>query len=254
MKILITNDDGIHAEGLQKLVEVISSEFDVTVVAPAYERSGSSQSIAVHTPLRVDEVQKNGKHFGYAVDGSPADCVKIALGSLLDFKPDYVISGINRGPNHATNTLYSGTVGGAFEGVVNGIPSIAVSLAGFHNIEYTTSANFALNFIKHISKTDVPSGIVYNINVPAVSSSDIKGVKFTRTSEKAYLVNYDKRHDPFNRPYYWLSDFRDIENIEDDTDEYALQMNYISISPLKIDRTDYNELKRINAMEGKLWQ
>ncbi len=254
MKILITNDDGINAEGLNALVVALGVEHDVTVVAPDSERSGASQSITVHDPLRAKEIQKDDKFFGYAVDGSPADCVKLALACLLDHKPDLVISGINRGPNHGSNSLYSGTVGGALEGVVNGIPSIAVSLAGFNNLDYSISANFVQHFVKQISEIGFTDGVVYNINVPAVDKSLIKGAKFVHASSRAYLVNYEKRLDPFQHPYYWLSDFRDMEADDENSDEHALNMNYISISPIKIDRNDYNELERINKLEVALWQ
>lgn len=253
MNILITNDDGINAPGIITLTETLKKIATVTVIAPYSEQSGSSQSITIHDPIKFKHIFHNGVFLGYGVKGSPADCVKLGLFDLLDVKPDFVVSGINRGPNNAVNILYSGTVGGAFEGAVNGIPSIAVSLASFHYENYSISADFAKDFILFLNKIGPNKKTVYNVNVPPLAKEEIKGVRFTQMSHTVYLLNYEKRKDPFGEPYYWLSDFRLPETQDKDTDDWALSNTCISITPLQVDRTDYNELNKLKQFNGEFW-
>lgn len=251
MYILISNDDGIDAEGIRSLVKVLSSKAEVTVVAPLYERSGASHSLTVHQPLQISEVVREGVFLGYGVNGSPADCVKLGLKHICKKKPDIIISGINRGPNNAFNIHYSGTVGAAAEGAVNGIMSFAVSLTGYNYGDYSTSAEFMGDFIDHIHKLPEEC-LLYNINIPPLKREAIKGVRFTKASAYSYLENYDKGVDPFGRDYYWLSDFRSPSSLDSSTDDFALSENYISITPLVIDRTDYNALNKIKSF-GDIW-
>lgn len=245
MNILITNDDGIHSQGIEALTSALSEIASVTVVAPLSEQSGGSQSITIHSPLRFQKIYKGELFFGYAVEGSPADCIKLALFDILPQAPDFVVSGINRGPNNAVNILYSGTVGGAFEGAVNGIPSVAASLAGFDSKDYDTSAHFVKDFIKFLAENGADKNTVYNVNIPSVIKSEIKEVRWTGMSMNQYLINYEKRNDPFGQPYYWLSDFRRPETNTPGSDDAALAACCISITPLKVDRTDYKELERL---------
>ena len=251
MNILISNDDGIEAEGILHLIHALKKVADVTVVAPLYERSGASQSLTIHSPLQIKEVVKNGKFIGYGVNGSPADCVKLALTSICSKKPDYVISGINKGPNNACNLHYSGTVGAASEGAVNGIVSFAVSLTGCHYHDYTVSADFMKDFIL---KADMlpKECLLYNINIPPLLKKDIKGIRWTKASQYSYLTNYYKGQDPFGEPFYWLSDFRKPEHIDKDTDDGALSEDFISITPLLMDRTDYAALNELSKI-GDIW-
>lgn len=253
MDILITNDDGIHSRGIDALASALSEIASVTVVAPRSEQSGGSQSITIHNPLRFKSVYKGDLFFGYAVDGTPADCVKLALFDILPKAPDFVVSGINRGPNNAVNILYSGTVGGAFEGAVSGIPSIAASLAGFDDKDYSTSALFIRDFIKLLSENGADKNTVYNVNIPDAPQSEIKGVRWTGMSMNQYLVNYEKRKDPFGEDYYWLSDFRRPETADAASDDAALAKGFISVTPLKVDKTDYNELERLNKIDCGFW-
>lgn len=251
MNILISNDDGIEAEGILSLRKALKQVADVTVVAPLYERSGASQSLTIHSPLQVKEVYKNGEFIGYGVNGSPADCVKLALTTLCINKPDYVISGINKGPNNACNLHYSGTVGAAAEGAVNGIISFAVSLTGYHHKDYTVSAEFMRDFIQKADK--LPKNcLLYNINIPPLLKSEINGIRWTKASQYSYLTNYYKGQDPFGEPFYWLSDFRNPEHIDKQTDDGALSENYISITPLLMDRTDYTALNELSKI-GDIW-
>lgn len=251
MNILISNDDGIESAGIKALANALKSIANVTVVAPLYEKSGASQSLTIHTPLQVHEVNHNNEFFGYGVTGTPADCVKLALSHICKNKPDYVISGINRGPNNACNLHYSGTVGAAAEGAVHGIISFAVSLAGFDCHDYTVSVEFMKRFMEkvHLLPQDC---FLYNINIPSLPYEEIKGVKWTKASQYSYLNNYMKGKDPFGKDYYWLSDFRKPQHIDKLTDDGALSDYFISITPLLMDRTDYKTLQSLNKI-GDIW-
>lgn len=251
MNILISNDDGIEAEGILALAKALKQVAHVEVVAPLYERSGASQSLTIHSPLQVKEIYRDGKLLGYGVNGSPADCVKLALTSICKNKPDYVISGINKGPNNACNLHYSGTVGAAAEGAVNGIISFAVSLTGYHHKDYTVSADFMKDFILKAHKLPADC-LLYNINIPPLLKSEIKGVRWTKASQYSYLTNYYKGQDPFGQPFYWLSDFRNPEHIDKLTDDGALSEDFISITPLLMDRTNYKALDELSKL-GDIW-
>lgn len=251
MNILISNDDGIEADGIKCLARALKNIANVTVAAPLYERSGASQSITIHQPMQVKKVFNDGEFFGYGINGSPADCVKLALFDICKEKPDYIISGINRGPNNACNLHYSGTVGAAAEGAVNGIMSFAVSLAGHKCQDYSTSAEFMKNFIQKAHL--IPNTcLLYNINIPPLKKEEIKGVRWTSASQYSYLLNYDKGVDPFGEDFYWLSDFRSPDHIDKNTDDGALSEDYISITPLLMDRTDYKSLEQIQKL-GDIW-
>lgn len=245
MNILVTNDDGIQAPGIAALAEALSEIAEVTVVAPHSENSGGSQSITIHNPIRFKKFYNGDLLFGYGVSGTPADSVKLALFDILEKQPDYVVSGVNRGPNNAVNILYSGTVGAAFEGAVNSVPSVAVSLVGFDYKDYGPSAAFARDFILHIDKIGADKNTVYNINVPPAPADEIKGVKWTTMSMNQYLLRYEKRKDPFGEPYYWLSDFRKPETEDPQTDDAAIRSGFISVTPLQVDRTGYAELEKL---------
>ena len=251
MNILISNDDGIEAEGILALAKALKQVAHVEVVAPLYERSGASQSLTIHSPLQVKEIYRDGEFLGYGVNGSPADCVKLALTSICKNKPDYVISGINKGPNNACNLHYSGTVGAAAEGAVNGIISFAVSLTGYHHKDYTISADFMKDFILKAHKLPADC-LLYNINIPPLLKSEIKGVRWTKASQYSYLTNYYKGQDPFGQPFYWLSDFRNPEHIDKLTDDGALSEDFISITPLLMDRTNYKALDELSKL-GDIW-
>lgn len=247
MNILISNDDGIEAKGIRALVNALKDAADITVVAPLYEKSGSGGSLTVHQPLKIKEVVRNGEFLGYGVNGTPADCVKLGLSKICRVKPDLVISGINRGPNNACNIYYSGTVGAAAEGAVNGILSIAVSMTDYSYDEYDASADFMRKFIDRVP--DLPENcLLYNINIPNCVTGGFKGVRYTKMSLLSYLDNYDEGIDPFGEKYYWLSDFRKPRNPDDMTDDAALQAGYVSVTPLAVDRTDYSSLEKLAGM------
>lgn len=245
MKILLTNDDGINADGLFALYEALSKIGNVTVVAPASEQSAVGHAITIADPLRVKEVKRDGTFFGYAVNGTPADCVKLAVSTLMDKKPDIVVSGINLGPNTGINVLYSGTLSGATEGAIFGIPSFGISLATFVDPDYSYAANFAADLANKIRNMNVPKGTLFNINVPAIGKEKIKGLRYTFQSKIAIADRFDKRKDPADRTYYWLTgDFSDIDG-EEGSDANAIHDGYVSVTPIHIDMTDWEYLGKM---------
>lgn len=247
MRILLTNDDGINSAGIYALYKKLKSLGECMVVAPDTERSAQGHAITLTEPLRVKEVKRNGKFFGYAISGTPADCIKIALMAILKGKPKphLVVSGINLGPNLGINILYSGTVSGATEGAILGIPSFAISLASFkwHNFEATV--DFSYKLAKVILNERPQEELLLNINVPALPKARIKGIKITRQGTATYLESYDKREDPRKRVYYWLRSQRMMVEGEDTLDVVAVKKGYISITPLHYDMTDYDKIDLI---------
>jgi len=240
MKILLTNDDGIYAEGIRALYLALAELGDLTVVAPDAERSAVGHAITLSDPLRVKEVNRGGKFFGYAVTGTPADCVKIAIRAILKERPDIVVSGINLGPNVGYSVLYSGTVSGATEGAILGIPSIAISLGTFEKPDYSYAAKFAKKMVTLVMENKgLPQGTLLNINIPAVPQDRIKGVRIVKQSKRAIEERFDKREDPRKRTYYWLTGEVIESDGMDDADIETLSNNYISITPIHCDMTDY---------------
>lgn len=251
MKILLTNDDGIHASGILALYETLIKTAEVWVVAPENEQSAVGHAITISDPLRVKKVQKDGKFLGYAVNGTPADCVKIGISQIVPQRPDLVISGINQGLNAGDCIIYSGTVSAATEGTIMGIPSIAVSLDTYTNHDFSTAARFTAHLAGLISHKGLPRGVLLNVNIPAVESSRIKGVAITRQGRFTFRDGFEKREDPRGRTYYWLG-YEELSIEEDgDTDLAAVRQNKISITPLQHDLTDYSFLDTLKSWNVK---
>ncbi len=244
--ILLTNDDGIEAEGLYRLYrELMRNEsFEVNVIAPANERSAVGHAITVFNPIPVWKEIRDGKFLGYAVDGTPADCVKLAVRAMLERKPDLVISGINKGANVGENVIYSGTVSAATEGTVYDIPSMAVSIDNLKDPDYDFAARFAANLAKKvISEGGLPKKTLLNINFPDLPEDQIKGVKITCQSNAKFNDFFIKRIDPRGREYYWMDgDFVEVTKNEND-DYCAIKNGYISITPVHYDMTDYSKIE-----------
>jgi len=243
--ILLTNDDGIYAPGILSLKEALKGLGAVTVVAPLVEKSAVGHAITLSDPLRVQEIMRDGEFFGYAVNGTPADCVKLGAHCLMQKKPDLVVSGINQGPNTATNIIYSGTVSAAAEGVIMGIPAMAVSLASFSSLEFSVAAKTARRLSEQILNNGLPRGTLLNVNVPAVAEHELAGLRVTRQGKGRYEEAFDKRVDPNNRVYYWLTGKRLMVDKEDDVDDLAVMKNYISVTPIHYDLTDYKFLEEL---------
>ena len=247
--ILLTNDDGINARGLSSLYHEVRKLGQVVIVAPDSEQSATGHAITLTEPLRADKVYKDGNFYGYAVNGTPADCVKVAVKALLDRLPDLVISGINLGPNTGINVIYSGTVSAATEAAIMGLKAIAVSLGTFVNPDYSAAARFARHLARKVLSHQLPPKCLLNVNVPAVAENKIKGVKITRQGTAKFEEVLEKRKDLRGRNYYWLGgDFKYGEESED-SDSAAIFHNYISITPLHYDMTNHSFLDQLREWD-----
>ncbi|MGD0457895.1 MAG: 5'/3'-nucleotidase SurE [Terriglobia bacterium] len=238
-QILLTNDDGIQAPGLKSLEESMASIGEVTVVAPDREMSGASQSISVHAPLRVRQLDE--RH--YAVSGTPADTVIIALYHLLPQKPNLVISGINPGGNLGESVVYSGTVAAAMEAVLHGVPAIAISLATRKHLDFSSAATFAAQLAAKVLEEGLPEGVMLNVNVPR---GEVSGVRLTRQSQKISQNLVLEKKDPRGRPYYWLDETVELSEVEPDSDYAAILAHEVSVTPLHVDRTHYPSLNHLS--------
>ena len=243
LNILVSNDDGIDAPGIFDLVQELKKIGQVIVVAPDKQQSAVGHAITMNFPLRAKEFKKNGSFFGYAVEGTPADCVKLAVKALLKQKPDLVVSGVNHGANTAISIIYSGTVSAATEGTILGIPSIAVSLTTYGPPDFKYAAKFARKLAQLVLRKGMPAGTLLNVNVPALAERDIKGVVVTRQGKAVWNDTFDVRRDPANKEYYWLTG--DLEESDEglEYDQSAILNNYVSVTPIHYDLTDYNSVE-----------
>ena len=243
--ILVCNDDGIDAPGIYALVQELKKLGNVSVFAPDKQQSAVGHAITMNYPLRVTKFAKNRKFFGYAIEGTPADSVKLAARTLLDEKPDLLVSGINHGSNTAINVIYSGTVSAATEGTVLGIPSIAVSLTTYNEPDFRFAAKFARKLATFILKKGLPEGTLLNVNIPPVKEKEIRGVRITRQGKTRWDDTFEVRRDPANKEYYWLKGKLEVLDRSPDTDQIAVMNNYVSITPIQLDVTDYKTLKKM---------
>ncbi|MCL4385977.1 MAG: 5'/3'-nucleotidase SurE [Actinobacteria bacterium] len=252
--ILLTNDDGIEARGIYALYKTFinDDEFEIKVIAPEFERSAVGHAITVFDPIWVKREYKDGEFFGFGVNGTPADCVKL-YNELLGTKPDLLISGINRGANVGENIIYSGTVSAATEGIANGIPSIAVSIDCYTEPDYNFSAKFTKKIVKMIFKhNNFPEKTLLNINIPDLSENEIKGIKITKQSDAKFKDYFLKRSDPRGRDYYWMDgEFIEISKCEEG-DYCAIKNGYISITPIQYDMTDYKRIDYFRKWDIKI--
>ncbi len=247
MKILLTNDDGIHAEGIYALYLALKKIAAVTVVAPDSERSSVGHGVTLRHPLWQKRVTRDGKFYGVALSGLPADCVKFGISVVMKQKPDLVVSGINCGPNEGASVHYSGTVAGAREGALMGIPSIAVSYNSFSKNDYSHAAKVSAKICKVAVQKGMPAGTFLNVNVPSIPPSKIKGIRCTRQGLEPILGKFTRREDPNLREYYWLAgDPPPVKN-DDGTDTWALHHGYVTVTPIQCDLTDSAYLKSIES-------
>jgi 5'-nucleotidase len=261
MKLLISNDDGISALGIRILADSLAAAgHEVSVVCPDRERSATGHGITMHQPIRAEVIESvfHPSVNAWACDGTPSDCVKLALWALLDSPPDLVLSGINQGANVAAEILYSGTVSAAMEGVIEGIPSIAFSLASYTSKQFQPAAKFAEILVEKLAVNPLPELMLLNVNVPAVEWEEIAGVKFTRQGVRRYVDVFDKRVDPRGKIYYWLTGevLEEMQppsglNLAEDvpTDVEVINNNYISITPLQYNLTYPSGLKNFSNWE-----
>jgi len=248
-RILLTNDDGIYAKGIEALFKEMKKDYDVTVVAPETEQSAVGHAITLMNPLRLKTVKRNREFFGYAIDGTPADCVKLAIMELMKPRPDLLLSGINLGANVGINVIYSGTVSAATEGTMMGIPSMAISIDSFGEPDFTGAARIARFLVQKIFEKGLPAGTSLNVNVPAIPMGEIKGFALTKQGTSRFHEKFDRRLDPRNNIYYWLGGATWDRNTHADTDAGALAKKMVSITPIKHDLTNYHALDELKKWD-----
>ncbi|MBU6230432.1 MAG: 5'/3'-nucleotidase SurE [Cyanobacteria bacterium REEB459] len=269
MNILISNDDGIFALGMRTLAATLAAAgHQVTVVCPDRERSATGHGLTIHKPIRAEAIEEvfHGDIRAWSCSGTPSDCVKLALGALMDTPPDVVVSGINHGANLGTDVLYSGTVSAAMEGAIEGIPAIAVSLTSFTQRSFVPAATFIRQLLSSQDWFPLSSALLFNVNVPALAMADIKGVKVTRQGVRRYVDQFEQRLDPRGKTYYWLAgevledqqetglhqgwpaDLRQVIRAVP-ADVHAIREGYISITPLQYNLTAVTQLGHLNEWQ-----
>ena len=249
MMVLLTNDDGIHAQGLWALYKRLVDSHQVSVIAPDRERSAIGHAITLHQPLRASRISINGAYSGYAVNGTPADCIKLAIAEILPGRPDVVVAGINPGANVGANLNYSGTVAAAKEAALGGIIGIAASIEGQKADHYDDAALFVAELCNIVHARGLPFGTFLNVNIPNRSLKEIAGVRVSRQGVEILSEQVEKRLDPRNHIYYWQG--RDMQSFgnDPDIDGSALGQNCISITPVKCDMTDYQVLEDLKKWD-----
>lgn len=247
MKILLSNDDGVHAKGISVLYDALSKIADVTVIAPDRNCSGASNSLTLLNPLRATQLE-NGF---YSVNGTPTDCVHLGVNQLLDEEPDLVVAGINNGANLGDDTLYSGTVAAATEGRHLGLPAIAVSLCSKNEAHYETAAEVTVNIIKELHSHPLPKDQIININVPDIPLSELKGIKVTRLGARHKADTMTEQIDPWGRSVYWYGTLGSESDAGEGTDFYAVNQGYVAVTPLKVDMTAHESIDAMSSwLEG----
>jgi len=257
LKILVSNDDGIDAQGIYVLAKALAKIGEVTVVAPHKEQSAVGHAITMQLPLRVSKYYKNNEFFGYAVTGTPADCVKMGIKNIMKQYPDIVVSGINHGSNTAINIIYSGTVSAAREAAITDIPAIAISVTSHEVTDFEYAGKVAVKLCKLVARKGLKKGTLLNVNVPDIPAEQIKGMKITKQGKSKWDDMYEERTDPYGRNYYWLKG--GLIEADDDMimDQKAVKSNYVSITPIHFDLTDnesYDEMCSWNLtkeLDGK---
>lgn len=245
--ILISNDDGIYSKGLYELAKEMTRLGSVAVVAPDKEQSATGHAITMHQPLRCKKIKLHDLDIeAWRVSGTPADCIKIGVETLLPERPQLIVSGMNNGENLGTDIIYSGTVSAAIEGAIFNIPSIAVSYEGHHEADFPIAARAAVDIIEQVLEKSNWKYLLLNINIPEVKSiNDLKGVRIAKLGVKKYRNNFEERKDPRGNTYYWLAGELIEDDIEDDTDIFAVRNGYASVTPLNIDLTGYEKIESI---------
>jgi len=245
--ILVTNDDGIEAKGLKSLIEMVREFGKVIVVAPEESQSGMSHAITMKYPLRIRTVKNEEGLEIYSCNGTPVDCVKLALHMLLGRKPDMLVSGINHGTNASVSIVYSGTMAAAIEGGINKVPSIGFSLLDYSaDADFEAAGIYVRRIIEKVFMNGIEKGICLNVNIPVGKENELKGIKVCRQTDGYWQEEFDKRIDPGKREYYWLTGyFNNSEPFADDTDEWALKNKFVSVVPIRVDFTSYSRIEEL---------
>ena len=240
--ILVSNDDGITAPGIRNLIQIMNELGDVVVVAPDGPQSGMGHAITIEGILRADEISVDkGPQREYSCSGTPVDCVKLAVNVVLHRKPDLIVSGINHGSNASINVIYSGTMSAAVEGSLEGVPSIGFSLCDFNwDADFEKAHLYIKKIAQRVLEEGLPRGICLNVNIPKYNGEPYKGIKVCRQTKGNWEEEFDSREDPRGRNYYWLTGKFVNYDEQEDTDEWALANNYISLVPINSDLTAYS--------------
>ena len=248
MDILVTNDDGIHAEGLRVLAEALRPLGTVTIVAPDREQSATSHSLTLHRPLRIRKVSDGI----LTVDGTPTDCVLMAVHGFLKRKPDLVVSGINHGPNMGNDVFYSGTVAAAVEGAFLGIPAIALSLASWATVGFEAAGRVAASLVPQLVRAGIPPGKCMNVNIPPVPWAELRGVRVTRLGTRVFQDVLVEKTDPRGKAYYWIGGEAPTWEPDEASDFTAVSERYVSVTPLTFELTDYKGVVNLETIGLKL--
>jgi len=251
-KILISNDDGFYAPGLLEMYKAVAGLGPATIVAPASEQSGAGHAVTVSTPLKIRKRKLDGGVEGYLVNGTPADCVKIAVSVICPNKPQLVVSGINLGPNVGISLVYSGTVSAAAEGTILGIPSLAVSLDAFENPCWDTAAHVARLIANRVLRKGLPAFTMLNVNVPNLPLKKLKGIAVARMGRSRFVEIFHRRTSPRGDDYYWLDG--DLELLDDagGTDIQFLKDGFVSVTPVTFDLTNHAAMDGIKKWDLRL--
>jgi 5'-nucleotidase len=244
--ILVTNDDGINAPGIHTLQKAMSEIGDVYIVAPDRERSAVSHSLTLHRPLRIEELRERVYH----TNGTPTDCVALAITKILPRKPDLVAAGINRGANLGDDVTYSGTVSAAMEGTLLGVPSFAISLAGERPYHYDVAAPFAVEVARYILNKNLPDDTLLNVNVPNKQKEALKGIRITRLGRRAYDNAIQDIYSPWGEKHFWIGGGKPLWEQGEDMDMQAVFDGYVSVTPVHLDLTNYAALEMLK----KTWK
>lgn len=252
--ILVTNDDGIRAKGLHSLIEMAKPFGRIVVVAPEEGNSGMSHAITIKTPLRIRKHKRTDDVDFYSVNGTPVDCVKLAMNQVFSSPPDMLLSGINHGSNSSVSVFYSGTMAAVIEGCLYGIPSIGFSLLDFMpEADFTGAVHYGRTVIQNVLEHGLADGCCLNVNVPAIPLENIKGIKVCRQNKGTWREEFERRVDPRGMEYFWLTGyFKNEEPMATDTDEYLLSKGYISVVPIGVDLTNHKELSRLQSYDFNL--
>ncbi len=244
--ILITNDDGIHAPGLRKLISLMKPLGDVVVIASENVMSGMAHAVTIQTPLRIKLVKEEPGYTEYVTNGTPSDNVKLGKHQILDRQPDLLVSGINHGSNASINIIYSGTMGAVLEGTIDGIPGIGFSLLDYsHEADFSHVDEYILKITKKVLSEGMPSDIGLNVNIPRISDQLLKGIKVCKQAKARWVEDFDSRFDPYGRNYLWMKGEFVNGDPRINTDQKALEENYVSVVPVHVDFTAHQYIEKL---------
>lgn len=244
--ILVCNDDGVFAPGIQYLISIVEQMGDIIVVAPDSPQSGMGHAITIDSTIRINHISQTETKEVYSCSGTPVDCIKLAINKLAKRTPDLVVSGINHGSNASINVIYSGTMSAAMEGCIEGIPSIGFSLCDHsYEADFSPTTSYIQKIIQLVLENSLPKDTCLNVNIPAVAEDQLNGIKLCRQARAYWSEELDERIDPRGGKYFWLTGV--FKNLDEgtDTDEWALKNNYISIVPIKVDFTAYQAMDNL---------